>query len=67
MLEAGVDALTVSTLLGHADGTMLARVYSHLAKRDAYLREALRAPGGRMETDIRGNNDPTDRAEPGVQ
>lgn len=41
MLEAGVDALTVSTLLGHVDGTMLARVYSHLAKNDDYLRGAL--------------------------
>jgi len=30
LLESGVDPLTVSALLGHADGAMLARVYSHL-------------------------------------
>jgi integrase len=29
LLEAGVEPLTVSDLLGHADGSMLARVYSH--------------------------------------
>lgn len=35
LLEAGVDSLTVSTLLGHVDGTMLAKVYSHLQRNDA--------------------------------
>jgi site-specific recombinase XerD len=42
MLEAGTDSLTVSALLGHADGAMLAKVYSHLSKNDAYLRDAVR-------------------------
>jgi integrase len=42
LLEAGADALTVSALLGHADGAMLAKVYSHLAKNGAYLREAVK-------------------------
>lgn len=32
-LEAGVEIATVSTLLGHADTTMVARVYSHLGDR----------------------------------
>lgn len=41
LLEAGKDALTVSALLGHTDGAMLAKVYSHLAKNGDYLREAL--------------------------
>ena len=41
LLEAGKDSLTVSTLLGHADGAMLARVYSHVAKNGDYLRKAV--------------------------
>ena len=45
MLEAGTDALTVSALLGHADGAMLAKVYSHLSRNGAYLREKVRATG----------------------
>ncbi len=42
LLEAGVDPLTVSALLGHADGAMLARVYSHLGESVDHLREALK-------------------------
>ena len=45
LLDAGTDALTVSALLGHADGAMLARVYSHLSKNGAYLRDAVKAAG----------------------
>lgn len=40
-LEAGVDHLTVAELMGHANGTMLATVYSHLGKADDHLRRAL--------------------------
>ncbi len=43
LLEAGVDALTVSTLLGHVDAAMLARVYSQLSKNGDFLRQSLRA------------------------
>jgi len=43
LLESGVDALTVSALLGHADGAMLAKVYSHLARNGDYLRNSLRS------------------------
>ncbi len=47
LLESGVDPLTVSALLGHADGAMLARVYSHLGDSVDHLREALnRTTGG---------------------
>jgi site-specific recombinase XerD len=52
MLEAGMDHLTVAALLGHADGTMLAKVYSHLGQKTDFLREELlkassaRAAGG---------------------
>jgi integrase len=49
MLEAGTDALTVSALLGHADGAMLAKVYSHLSRNGAYLRDAVNAAGGPHE------------------
>jgi integrase len=45
LLEAGTDSLTVSALLGHVDGAMLAKVYSHLAKNGDFLRRALRAAG----------------------
>ena len=41
LLTAGVDSLTVSTLLGHVDGTMLARVYSHLQQNADHLLDAL--------------------------
>ena len=45
MLEAGTDALTVSALLGHTDGAMLAKVYSHLSKNGAYLRHVIQTAG----------------------
>lgn len=42
-LRRGLDALTVSVLMGHADGsTMVAKVYSHLNHAPDYLREAAR-------------------------
>jgi integrase/recombinase XerC len=46
LLVQGVDHLTVSELLGHSDGTMLAKVYQHLDQSDAHLREALRKGSG---------------------
>jgi integrase len=42
MLLAGVDALTVATWLGHADTSMLSRVYGHLTQNPDYLHERLR-------------------------
>ena len=41
MLRNGVDALTVSILMGHADTTMVAKVYSHLTQASDYLLAAL--------------------------
>jgi integrase len=41
LLTAGVDSLTVSTLLGHVDGTMLAKVYAHLQANAAHLIDAV--------------------------
>jgi integrase len=41
LLEAGADPLTVSALLGHADGRMLARVYAHLGESVDHLRATL--------------------------
>jgi integrase len=40
-LEEGIDHLTVAAWMGHADATMLARVYSHVGERDTYLHETL--------------------------
>jgi integrase/recombinase XerC len=40
-LVEGHDHLTVSELLGHADGTTLAKVYAHLSQFDEHLRKAL--------------------------
>lgn len=37
MLTAGVDPMTVATLLGHADASMLGKVYQHLAQRPQHL------------------------------
>jgi integrase len=42
LLSQGVDALTVSILLGHADPSMLARVYQHINHEHNYLLAAMR-------------------------
>jgi integrase len=41
-LANGLDALTVSVLMGHADPSMVARVYSHLSHAPKYLLEQAR-------------------------
>lgn len=41
-LVEGHDHLTIAELLGHSDGTMLAKVYQHLSQNDEHLRKALR-------------------------
>ena len=41
-LQNGVDPITVAVLMGHADPSMLAKTYQHLAQNPSYLREALR-------------------------
>jgi integrase len=46
MLEAGTDALTVAVLLGHADVSMLARVYQHLSHNPKHLLEQVRKAAG---------------------
>ena len=43
-LEEGLDHITVAALLGHADATMLSRVYSHLGDHHEYLHEQLNKP-----------------------
>lgn len=40
-LIQGHDHLTVAAILGHTDGSMLAKVYSHVDKDTAHLRRAL--------------------------
>ena len=37
MLVAGVDPMTVATLLGHSDTSMLGKVYQHLCQRPDHL------------------------------
>ena len=39
-LESGLDAVTVSVLMGHRDTTMISRVYSHVDQRHKHMREA---------------------------
>lgn len=41
LLESGADHLTVAELLGHSNGVMVAKVYSHLNKAEDHLRKAL--------------------------
>jgi len=50
LLEAGVDSLTVSTLLGHKDATMLARHYAHISNKGDHLRNALEKANGQSDT-----------------
>lgn len=40
-LIQGHDHLTVAALMGHTDGSMLAKVYSHIDQEDAHLKLAL--------------------------
>ncbi len=40
-LIQGYDHLTIAALMGHTDGSMLAKVYSHIETNDAHLRLAL--------------------------
>ena len=46
LLEAGVDALTVSILMGHSDTTMLGKVYQHLSHNPQHLLEQVRKAAG---------------------
>jgi integrase len=39
-IRGGVDPLTVAILMGHADPSMLAKVYAHLAQDPDYLRQS---------------------------
>ncbi|HEY4311537.1 MAG TPA: tyrosine-type recombinase/integrase [Pirellulales bacterium] len=40
-LESGLDHITVAALMGHADATMLSKVYSHIGDRHDHLRDQL--------------------------
>ncbi len=40
-LIQGHGHLTIAALMGHADGSMIAKVYSHIDKDDAHLKRAL--------------------------
>jgi integrase len=42
LLTAGVDSLTVSLLMGHADTSMLSKVYAHINHDHSYLLSAAR-------------------------
>lgn len=46
LLKSRVDALTVSVLMGHADPSMIAKVYSHLSHAPDYLRDVLMKAAG---------------------
>ncbi|HZL38113.1 MAG TPA: site-specific integrase [Tepidisphaeraceae bacterium] len=41
-LMQGVDCITVSTLMGHADPSTLAKTYQHLSQNPAFLQQQLR-------------------------
>ena len=46
MLESGADHLSVAELMGHANGQMVASVYSHMNKADAHLMDVLKKAAG---------------------
>ena len=46
LLKSGVDPITIATLAGHVDTSMLARQYQHVAQDPVFLREKLRAANG---------------------
>jgi integrase len=39
-LQRGVDPITLAVLMGHADATMIARVYQHLTANPRFLLDA---------------------------
>lgn len=45
MLEAGLDHIVVAKLLGHTNGTMVARVYSHVGNNQDFLQKQLDSVG----------------------
>lgn len=45
-LTAGVDSTTVGVLMGHADPSMVGRVYQHLAKAPKFLQEQVQKARG---------------------
>ena len=46
LLEGGVNHLAVAELMGHANGQMVASVYSHMNRASAHLKEALKKAAG---------------------
>jgi integrase len=42
LLTSGVDPITVATLAGHSDTSMLARIYAHIQNDTAHLQNALK-------------------------
>ncbi len=52
LLGAGIDSLTVSTLLGHVDGTMLSRVYQHLQQNSVLLLDAVNQSSKRPDVAV---------------
>ena len=46
-LKNGVDSLSLATIMGHVDVSMLARTYQHLAKNTEYLHQQARKAKGR--------------------
>lgn len=45
-LKNGVDSLSLASLMGHSDVSMIARVYQHLSKNPEFLREQARKAKG---------------------
>jgi len=45
-ITRGVDLVTISLLMGHADLKMLSRVYQHVQKRSGHMRAALKRAVG---------------------
>ncbi len=46
-LKSGLNTATVAQLMGHADATMVSRVYGHLAQEEGHLKSAAEAALGR--------------------
>lgn len=40
-LKQGHGHLVLTALMGHSDGSMISKIYSHVEKDDAYLKKAL--------------------------
>lgn len=57
LLESGLDHITVAKLMGHADASMISRVYSHIGEKNNFLLERLNSVGASQSSKPQSQSD----------